>query len=87
MVSSPYLLLPTYWSSRNRARRADRGDVVRAQLFGGIGLLVFAALFSGAFWITSQLDASLPTGQKLQVRTRRGYLAGQGAGGASLDVR
>ena len=26
-------------------------------MFGGVGVLVFAALFWGAFWITTQLDA------------------------------
>jgi ABC-2 type transport system permease protein len=30
---------------------------VRVQVFGGIALLVFSALFGGSFWITSQLDA------------------------------
>ena len=47
MQPFPYLLLPAYWSSRNRARRLDRADLVRAWLFGGVGLLVFAALFWG----------------------------------------
>jgi ABC-2 type transport system permease protein len=51
-----YLLLPTYWSSRNRARRLDRGDLVRGWLFAGVGVLVFAALFCGSFWITTQLE-------------------------------
>lgn len=57
MQPFPYLLLPAYWSSRNRAKRSGRGDFVRAQLFGGVGVLVFAALFWGSFWITTQLDA------------------------------
>src|SRR3970282_2688302 len=52
-----YLLLPAYWSSRNRVRRSERADVARGSGFGGVGLLVFAALFWGAFWITTQLDA------------------------------
>ncbi len=52
-----YLLLPAYWSSRNRVRRSERGDLARAWVFGGVALLVFAALFWGAFWITTQLDA------------------------------
>jgi ABC-2 type transport system permease protein len=52
-----YLLLPGYWSSRNRVTRTERADVARASLFGGVGLLVFVALFWGAFWITTQLDA------------------------------
>ena len=57
MSSFAYLLLPAYWSSRNRARRLDKGDLVRGWLFGGVGALVCAALFSGSFWITTQLDA------------------------------
>jgi ABC-2 type transport system permease protein len=51
-----YLLLPAWWASRNRVRRLDRGHIVRGWLFGGIGLIVFASLFSGSFWITTQLD-------------------------------
>jgi ABC-2 type transport system permease protein len=51
-----YLLLPHIWSSRNRARRRERGDLTRGLLFGGVGLFVFAALFAGAFWLTWQLD-------------------------------
>ena len=52
-----YLLLPAYWSTRNRMRRSDRADAARAWFFGGVALLVFASLFWGAFWITTQLDA------------------------------
>ena len=52
-----YLLLPGYWSSRNRVARSERADFARASLFGGVGVLVFVALFWGAFWITTQLDA------------------------------
>ena len=55
MVAFPYLLLPLIWSSRNRARRRQRGDVLRAALFSAIGLLVCAALFAGSFWLTRQL--------------------------------
>src|SRR4051812_9128862 len=51
----PYLLLPHLWSSRNRVRRRERGDLTRALLFGGVGIGVFAALFSGAAWLTLQL--------------------------------
>jgi ABC-2 type transport system permease protein len=51
----PYLLLPSLWSSRNRARRLGRADVARAVLFGGVALLVCAALFGGSFWLTSRL--------------------------------
>jgi len=52
-----YLLLPAFWSSRNRVKRSKRGDFARAWVFGGVGVLVFGALFWGAFWITAQLDA------------------------------
>jgi ABC-2 type transport system permease protein len=55
MVAFPYLLLPLVWSSRNRARRRQRGDVLRAAMFAVIGLLVCAALFAGSFWLTMQL--------------------------------
>ena len=33
----PYLLLPTWWASRNRVRRREKGDLVRGLMFGGIG--------------------------------------------------
>src|SRR5918994_1766506 len=52
-----YLLLLAYCSSRNRIMRSERVDFARAWLFGVVGLLVFAALFWGAFWITTQLGA------------------------------
>jgi ABC-2 type transport system permease protein len=51
-----YLLLPHLWSARNRARRRERGDFARGLLFGGMGLVVFAALFEGASWLTGQLE-------------------------------
>jgi len=54
--SFPYLLLPHVWSSRNRVRRRERGDLMRALMFGTVGLVVFAALFWGAFWLTWQLS-------------------------------
>ena len=50
----PYLLLPSFWASRNRARRREKGDLLRGVMFGGIGSAVFAALFWGAFWVTRQ---------------------------------
>src|SRR5690349_4426025 len=50
-----YLLLPSAWSSRNRARRRERGDLTRALMFGAVGLLVCWSLFRGAFWLTAQL--------------------------------
>ncbi len=43
----PYLLLPHLLSSRNRARRRERGDFSRGLLFGGVGIVVCAALFEG----------------------------------------
>ena len=51
----PFLLLPVVWSVRNRARRRQRGDVARAGLFGGIGLLVALLIFVTVFWLTWQL--------------------------------
>ena len=51
----PYLLLPAVWSSRNRARKRERGDLSRAILFGGVGLLVIGAIFMGTTWLTWQL--------------------------------
>ncbi|MBI3491764.1 MAG: hypothetical protein HY047_08295 [Acidobacteria bacterium] len=51
-----YLLLPHVWSVRNRALRRERGDLARGVLFGGIGLVVFVALFQGASWLTGQLE-------------------------------
>ncbi len=50
----PFLLLPSLWASRNRARRREKGDGVRAVLFGLVGLGVIGALFYGAFWVTWQ---------------------------------
>ena len=52
----PYLLLPHLLSSRNRARRRERGDFSRGLLFGGVGVAVCAALFQGSFWLTGQLE-------------------------------
>jgi len=51
----PWLLLPLFWSARNRARRREPGDGLRAALFGGIGLAVAGALVAIAFWLTWQL--------------------------------
>jgi len=51
----PYLLLPAWWSTRNRARRRERGDLLRAALFGGIGLVVGTMIFALFFWLTWQL--------------------------------
>jgi ABC-2 type transport system permease protein len=53
----PYLLLPTFWAARNRARRRERGDAARAVFFGGIALAVAAILFTLFFWLSWQLLA------------------------------
>src|SRR4029453_16212875 len=55
MKPYPYLLMPAVWASRNRAARRERGDLLRAMTFGGIGLTVAAAIFAAAFWLTWQL--------------------------------
>jgi ABC-2 type transport system permease protein len=51
----PYLLLPSIWATRNRAERRERGDLLRALVFGAIALIVACALFAAAFWIAWQL--------------------------------
>jgi ABC-2 type transport system permease protein len=51
----PYLLLPVYWATRNRARRREPGDEVRASIFGGIALVVAGSIFAVVFWLTWQL--------------------------------
>ena len=51
----PHLLLPHLWSSRNRARRRERGDFTRGLLFGAVGLAVAAALFQGSAWLAGHL--------------------------------
>jgi ABC-2 type transport system permease protein len=51
----PYLLSPVLWGVRNRMRRRERGDSLRAALFGGVGILVGAALFAVVFWLSWQL--------------------------------
>jgi ABC-2 type transport system permease protein len=51
----PFLLLPHLWSSRNRARQRQKGDLLRAGLFGGVGMAVCSALFAGAYWLTTKL--------------------------------
>ena len=50
-----YLLLPQLWSLRNRMQRREPGDGLRVTMFGSIGVIVCAALFSGAYWLTGQL--------------------------------
>src|SRR6187549_3443812 len=53
--SVSYLLLPSFWSARNRARHREPGDAARVAIFGGIGLLVSASIFAVVFWLTWQL--------------------------------
>jgi ABC-2 type transport system permease protein len=50
-----YLLLPSFWASRNRAIRRERGDTMRAAVFGVIGVAIAGAIFGAAFWVTTQL--------------------------------
>ncbi len=61
----PFLLAPAVWSSRNRARKRQRGDLTRTILFGGVGLGVAAVLFAGAFWLTWQLTSYAELGDYL----------------------
>jgi hypothetical protein len=51
----PWLLLPTFWAARNRARRREKGDALRALLFFGIAAGVSAAIFAVFIWLTWQL--------------------------------
>ena len=51
----PYLLRPLLLSARNRLRRREKGDALRAGLFGGIAAGVAATLFAVFFWLTWQL--------------------------------
>jgi ABC-2 type transport system permease protein len=52
-----FLLLPHLWSSRNRARRRQKGDLLRSGMFAIVGLVVCGALFRGAHWLTLHLTA------------------------------
>src|SRR6188472_2632914 len=61
----PYLLLPSFWATRNSTRRREKGDSVRAMLFGTVGLGVMAALFYGSFWLTQQLGGFADFGDYL----------------------
>ena len=52
----PYLLLPLFWSARNRARRRERGDgAARRALRRHRRWSSAAALFAIVFWLTWQL--------------------------------
>ncbi|HYE87077.1 MAG TPA: hypothetical protein VEA16_12025 [Vicinamibacterales bacterium] len=61
----PYLLLPSLLASRNRVRRREQGDSIRAILFGGIGVGVIGSLFYGAFWLTWQASQYAELGDYL----------------------
>ncbi|MBX7185210.1 MAG: hypothetical protein K1Y01_08720 [Vicinamibacteria bacterium] len=51
----PFLLLPTYLGTANRAKRREKGDAVRSVVFGLIAVGVAATLFAVSFWLTWQL--------------------------------
>jgi ABC-2 type transport system permease protein len=51
----PWLLLPVFWGARNRTRRREKGDGLRAGLFGGLGLAVTVAIFAISLWLAWQL--------------------------------
>ncbi len=51
----PWLLGPVLAGARNRARRREKGDGLRAALFVGLGLFVALSLFVIVFWLTWQL--------------------------------
>ncbi len=61
----PYLLLPMVWATRNRTRRRQPGDLMRGLLFGAVGLLVFAAILWGSFWLAWQLSTYAELGDYL----------------------
>lgn len=54
-VAFPYLLLPSLWSARNRARQRQKGDGARVALFGGIAVVVGVTIFALVFWLTRRL--------------------------------
>lgn len=61
----PYLLLPSLWASRNRARRRERGDLLGGLVFGGIGLLVALSISAGSFWLAWKLGEYAELGDYL----------------------
>lgn len=64
-VPFAYLLLPGVWSWRNRLRRRERGDSLRALMFGTVGVVVCGVLFWSAFWLTRQLASFAEFGDYL----------------------
>ncbi len=51
----PWLLLPSLWATRNRARRREPGDGARAAVFGTIALAAAGGVFAVVFYLTWQL--------------------------------
>lgn len=51
----PWLLLPVLWGARNRIRRRESGDGLRALLFGGMAAAVALAIFATFFYLAWQL--------------------------------
>lgn len=51
----PYLLLPTFLGTANRAKRREKGDLIRSVVFGAIAVGVGFTLFAVSFWLTWQL--------------------------------
>jgi ABC-2 type transport system permease protein len=51
----PFLLLPTYLGTANRAKRREKGDLIRSVVFGGVAIAVATTLFAVSFWLTWQL--------------------------------
>jgi ABC-2 type transport system permease protein len=60
-----YLLLPSVQASRNRARRRERGDGLRAAFFGVVGLGVAGAIFGASLWLTAQIGGFADFGDYL----------------------
>jgi len=51
----PYLLAPSLWSARNRARRREAGDAARAAVFAAIAGAVASSIFAVVFWLAWRL--------------------------------
>lgn len=51
-VAFDFLLLPSFWAARNRARLRQKGDGLRATVFATLGLFVVCVLFGATFWLT-----------------------------------
>jgi ABC-2 type transport system permease protein len=61
----PFLLQPSLMASRNRAQRRERGDLMRALLFGGIGVAVGGLIFHASAWLAGQLTDYAELGEYL----------------------